>query len=113
MNPFYIPVSLHEEELHEAIVKKAVIFSDIMLVISDLKGKSDSYFTGLNRQMLTNLAILTMLTIPPLRHRQATPEDLQILINDFDLLPEYVSKLEEINRAQEDIHLYSNTSIMS
>lgn len=100
MNPFYIPVSLHEEELHEAIVKKAVIFSDIMLVISDLKGKSDSYFTGLNRQMLTNLAILTMLTIPPLRHRQATPEDLQILINDFDLLPEYVSKLEEINRAQ-------------
>lgn len=98
MNPFYISESLQDDLLHEAIVKKAVIFSDIMLVISDLKGKSDSYFSGLNRQMLTNLAVLTMLTVPLLYHRQATPEDLQILINDFDLLPEHVSKLEEINR---------------
>lgn len=100
MNPFYIPSSLRGEALHEAIVKKAVIFSDIMLVISDLKGKSDSYFSGLNRQMLTNIAILIMLTVPHLFNRQATPEDLQLLINDFDLLPEYVSKLEEINRTQ-------------
>ena len=100
MNPFFIPASLKGEALHEAIVKKAVIFSDIMLVISDLKGKSDSYFSGLNRQMLTNIAILIMLTVPHLFNRQATPEDLQLLINDFDLLPEYVSKLEEINRTQ-------------
>lgn len=57
-----------------------------MLVISDLKGKSDSYFSGLNRQMLTNIAILIMLTVPHLFNRQATPEDLQLLINDFDLL---------------------------
>lgn len=100
MNPFYIPSSFSGESLHEAIVKKAVIFSDIMLVISDLKGKSDSYFSGLNRQMLTNIAILIMLTVPHLFNRQATPEDLQMLINDFDLLPEYVNKLEEINRSQ-------------
>ena len=100
MNPFYIPSSLSGESLHEAIVKKAVIFSDIMLVISDLKGKSDSYFSGLNRQMLTNIAILIMLTVPHLFKRNATPEDLQMLINDFDLLPEYVNKLEEINRSQ-------------
>lgn len=98
MNPFYVPDQLHGEALHEAIVKKAVIFSDIMLVINDLKGKSDSYFSGLNRQMLTNIAILVMLTVPPLFKRQATPEDLQILINDFDLLPKYANKLEEINK---------------
>lgn len=100
MNPFYISTSLSGDALHEAIIKKAVIFSDIMLVISDLKGKSDSYFSGLNRQMLTNIAILIMLTVPHLFNRQATPEDLQLLINDFDLLPEYMNKLVEINSSQ-------------
>ena len=69
-----------------------------MQVITDLKGKADSYFTGLNRQMLANLAILVMNTVPVLYKRQATPADLQLLINNFDLLPPYVSKLDELDR---------------
>lgn len=75
-----------------------------MQVITDLKGKADSYFTGLNRQMLANLAILVMNTVPPLQNRQATPADLQMLINNFDLLPPYVAKLEELDSQQ---HRYS------
>lgn len=100
MNPFFISPSLSGNALHQAIVKKAVIFSDVMQVITDLKGKADSYFTGLNRQMLANLAILVMNTVPVLYKRQATPADLQLLINNFDLLPPYVSKLDELDREQ-------------
>lgn len=98
MNPFFLSSSLSGDELQQAIVKKAVIFSDVMQVITDLKGKADSYFTGLNRQMLSNLAILVMNTVPIIHNRQATPEDLQMLINNFDLLPPYVSKLDELDR---------------
>lgn len=100
MNPFFLSRTLSGDALHQAIVKKAVIFSDVMQVITDLKGKADSYFTGLNRQMLANLAILVMNTVPVLHHRQATPADLQLLINNFDLLPPYVGKLDELDREQ-------------
>lgn len=81
------------------IVKRAVIFSDVMQAITDLKGKADSYFTGLNRQMIANLAILVMATVPILRKRQATPTDLQAIINNFNLLTEYVDKLEELDQS--------------
>ena len=97
MNPFYVSPALSKDQKHQAIVKKAVVFSDVMQVITDLKGKADSYFTGLNRQMIANLSILVMNTVPALYRRQATPADLQALINNFDLLPEHVSKLETID----------------
>lgn len=97
LNPFYLSPSLEPEIRNQLIVKKAVIFSDVMQAITDLKGKADSYFTGLNRQMIANLAILVMATVPIIRNRQATPTDLQALINNFDLLVEYVDKLEEID----------------
>ena len=98
MNPFYLSSDLSGDDLQRAIVKKAVVFSDVMQVITDLKGKADSYFTGLNRQMISNLAILVMNTVPLLHSRQATPADLQLLINNFDLLPAYVKKLDELDR---------------
>lgn len=99
LNPFYIPPHMEEEAKNQMIVKRAVIFSDVMQAITDLKGKADSYFTGLNRQMIANLAILVMATVPILRKRQATPTDLQAIINNFDLLTEYVDKLEELDRS--------------
>lgn len=98
MNPFYLSSELSGDDLQRAIVKKAVIFSDVMQVITDLKGKADSYFTGLNRQMISNLAILVMNTVPLLFKRQATPADLQLLINNFDLLPTYVKTLDELDK---------------
>lgn len=98
MNPFYLSNELSGDDLQRAIVKKAVVFSDVMQVITDLKGKADSYFTGLNRQMISNLAILVMNTVPLLHGRQATPADLQLLINNFDLLPAYVKKLDELDK---------------
>ncbi len=98
LNPFYLPPHLEGEAKNQMIVKRAVIFSDVMQAITDLKGKADSYFTGLNRQMIANLAILVMATIPILRRRQATPTDLQAVINNFDLLTEYVDKLEELDQ---------------
>lgn len=98
MNPFYLPTDLTPSERNQLIVKKAVIFSDVMQAITDLKGKADSYFTGLNRQMIANIAILVMVTVPVLRRRHASPSDLQELINTFDLLPEYVDCLSEIDR---------------
>lgn len=99
LNPFYIPTHMEDEEKNQMIVKRAVIFSDVMQAITDLKGKADSYFTGLNRQMIANLAILVMATVPILRRRQATPTDLQAIINNFNLLTEYVDKLEELDQS--------------
>lgn len=99
LNPFYISPQMDEGAKNQLIVKKAVIFSDVMQAITDLKGKADSYFTGLNRQMIANLAILVMATVPVLRHRQATPADLQEVINNFSLLPEYTDKLEELDHS--------------
>lgn len=99
LNPFYIPTHMEDEAKNQMIVKRAVIFSDVMQAITDLKGKADSYFTGLNRQMIANLAILVMATVPILRKRQATPTDLQAIINNFNLLTEYVDKLEELDQS--------------
>ena len=90
---------MEDEAKNQMIVKRAVIFSDVMQAITDLKGKADSYFTGLNRQMIANLAILVMATVPILRRRQATPTDLQAIINNFNLLTEYVDKLEELDQS--------------
>lgn len=100
LNPFYLPPHMDSEAKNQLIVKKAVIFSDVMQAITDLKGKADSYFTGLNRQMIANLAILVMATVPVLRNRQATPADLQELINNFNLLAEYVDKLQELDQSR-------------
>ena len=100
LNPFYLPPHMDSEAKNQLIVKKAVIFSDVMQAITDLKGKADSYFTGLNRQMIANLAILVMATVPVLRDRQATPADLQELINNFNLLAEYVDKLQELDQSR-------------
>ena len=99
LNPIYISPQMDEGAKNQLIVKKAVIFSDVMQAVTDLKGKADSYFTGLNRQMIANLAILVMATVPVLRHRQATPADLQEVINNFSLLPEYADKLEELDQS--------------
>lgn len=107
MNPFYVPPNCTEEYKHELIVKKAILFSDVMQAITDLKGSADSYFTGINRQMISNIAILAMLTIPILEKRQATPEDLQEFINNFDAISRFVDKLEEL-----DLHANKFTFII-
>lgn len=49
--------------------------------------------------MIANLAILVMATVPILRRRQATPTDLQAIINNFNLLTEYVDKLQELDHS--------------
>ncbi len=98
MNPFYLRSGMNGEDKNQLIVKKAVIFADVMQVITELKGKSDSYFSGVNRQMIANLAILVMLTIPVLHKRQATPMDLQEVINDFDKLKVPLARLKELDQ---------------
>lgn len=98
MNPFYLRGEMDGEDRNQLIVKKAVIFADVMQAITELKGKSDSYFSGVNRQMIANLAILVMLTVPALHQRQATPMDLQEVINDFDKLKVPLAKLKELDQ---------------
>lgn len=100
MNPFYVPDNLDPTTKHQLIVKKAIIFSDVMQAITDLKGKADSYFTGLNRQMISNIAILVMNTVPEIHKRYATPADLQSLINNYDLLPTYVQKFQMLDQKE-------------
>ena len=100
MNPFYLRKEMEGEDRNQLIVKKAVIFADVMQAITELRGHSDSYFSGVNRQMIANLAILVMLTIPHLYNRQATPLDLQEVINDFDKLAVPLAKLKELDKGK-------------
>lgn len=95
MNPFYISSAYKETARDEQIIKRAIIFADVMQAITDLKGSSDSYFTGINRQMLCNVSILSMITVPLHDKRQATPGDLQIFINNFDSMLPYFECLEK------------------
>lgn len=98
MNPFYIPPKYTGTKKDELVVKRAIIFADVMQAITDLKGSADSYFTSINRQMLCNISILAMLTVPILDQRQATPENLQIFINNFDTMLRYVEVLSDADK---------------
>lgn len=104
MNPFFIPTD-YTKDRDALVVKKAIIFADVMQAITDLKGSADSYFVGINRQILTNLSILAMLTIPVLHQRQATPEDVQIFINNFDTMGKYNEKLKELDQTRHTYHV--------
>lgn len=104
MNPFFIPTD-YTKYRDALVVKKAIIFADVMQAITELKGSADSYFAGINRQMLTNLSILAILTIPVLHHRQATPEDVQIFINNFDTMGKYNETLKELDQTKHTYHV--------
>lgn len=97
-NPLYISPSMPEWVRKKEIIKKATLFADVMQLMYEMSGKSDPYFSSINRIATTTVSILLSLTYPLLHDgKQPTPEDVQILLNDFSRIQEYYTKLLEID----------------
>lgn len=93
MNPFYVPENLKEEERTIWISEKAAAFSDVMIALKD-NGSKDEYFVGINESVTTNIAIICMRGVPLLEHRQPNIDDIQLCINDFKRLEQYINAIE-------------------
>ena len=66
------------------IFKKSRMFSDVLQALYDQSGKSDPYFTSLNRNLTTMLAILILITYEKVHAGgQQRVTDIQEVINDF------------------------------
>ena len=79
------------------IFKKSRMFSDVLQALYDQSGKSDPYFTSLNRNLTTMLAILILITYEKV-HAGGQPRvtDIQEVINDFSCVGKYFLALAQI-----------------
>lgn len=89
-NPLYIPEKLTGIKRELDIFKKAKLFADVLQALYDMSGSSDVYFAKLNKNVTTTFTILLLVTmeyVHPGHH--VTPEDVQRLVDDFDLVKPY------------------------
>lgn len=103
-NPLYISPHIPEYDIHNAITKRATLVADVMQAIGEMSGKSEFYFSSINRSALTTIATLLMLTYPR-KHsgKQPNLENVQMLLNDFNRINDYYEELLEMD--QEDKYL--------
>lgn len=96
-NPLYISPTLSEWQRKVEIFRKSRMTSDVLQALYDQGGKSDPYFSSLNRNLTTMLCILVMVTYPRL-HSGAQPflTDIQSIINDFSCVRPYLLALAQI-----------------
>ena len=99
INPLYISSELTPLEKSLEVVKKAIIFADIMQAIYEMNGKGDPYFTGLNRSLTTSITILVLHTFPYLYPGvQPTLREVQEIINDFSKAKPYLDVFKNMLR---------------
>ena len=95
INPFWVNDNLSEYEKIVDISEKATMFAEIMAAINDESGSTDVYFADINKSVTVNIAIVNMVAIPGIFHRQADIFDMQRCINDFSALEELVKYMED------------------
>lgn len=104
-NPLHISPNIPKWAVRKEIVKKATLCADVMQIMYDMSSKSDPYFASVNRIATTISAMVVMLThniiypneIPKLSH-------VRDIINNFDLLNNYVPTLKTLNRQNNNIY---------
>lgn len=93
-NPFYISPHLPPAIHYKEVFTKSRMTSDVLQSIFDQSGKTDPYFTQLNRNLTSVLAILIITTYPYLHPgEQPTLIHLQEVVNDFDRIRPYLFAL--------------------
>lgn len=116
-NPFYINPDLSEFDKRIELINKARIFADVLQMIYESGGVSDTYFSGLNKQITSCMCTLIMKGYPLLhekfpdryRREQACPQQFLDVMNDFSLAKDYVEIMEEYIRKHPDERLdYEN-----
>lgn len=89
-NPLYIPEKLTGIKRELDIFKKAKLFADVLQALYDMTGSSDVYFAKLNKNVTTTFTILLLVTMEYVHPgHYVTPEDVQRLVDDFDLVKPY------------------------
>lgn len=101
-NPLYISPTIPEWSRKKEIIKRATLFADVMQIIYEMSGKSDPYFSSINRIATTTVSILLCVTYPLLHNgNQPTVKDVQNILNNFEKIKPYYQKLLEIDDKDE------------
>ena len=103
-NPLYISPGLSPSQRQLEVFRKSRMFSDVLQALYEQSGKSDPYFTSLNRNLTTMLSILILLTYPWLHDgKQPDPTAIQEVINDFSCVREYIYALAKTAGIGDDL----------
>lgn len=97
-NPFYLSPSIPDWARKPEIVKRAILFADVMQSLATMgEDGSDPYFSSINRIVGTTLSILVMVGHPLIRNgEQPNPLHLLDLVNDFDAIYPYVVAIRDV-----------------
>lgn len=110
-NPLYIKPDLELTDYISEVNLKAQLFADVAQAIYDSEGASDVYFASLNKQVTTTVSQLVLFTYPKMHNgKQATVEDVQMVLNDFSKAEKYQDCfIEEYGKRNEnDDIIYEN-----
>ena len=103
-NPLYISPDLSPFQRKLEVFRKSRMFSDVLQSLYEQSGKTDQYFTSLNRNLTTTLSILILITYPWLHNgEQPDMTAIQGVINDFSTVREYMFALAKIVGVANDI----------
>lgn len=103
-NPLYISQSLSPFQRRLEIFRKSRMFSDVLQSLYEQSGKTDQYFTSLNRNLTTTISILILVTYPWLHNgEQPDMTSVQEVINDFSTVQQYLYALGKIEGVADDI----------
>ena len=81
--------------------KAADVISSILVAMEQSAGKdSNPYFTNASIRAIRNIVILLRLTYPKLRGKNPTLLDVLDILNDFNLVREYVEELQSDSRTE-------------
>ena len=102
VNPLHVSESTPAWAIDRERIKRATLFADVMQFIYEMKGKSDPYFSSINRVGTTYISLLLMITMPVLDGRHPNPVDVQRLLNDFDKIGKYYKELKSMSEKNND-----------
>lgn len=97
INPLYISPFIPKWNLENVITSRAAMFSDIIQIVSETKGKGDQFFKSVNRSCTTNFAILCMVAFPLMPEKKdkiPTMEDVLECTIDFKKLKPMIDAIK-------------------
>lgn len=101
-SPFFVPYNLYHNKdymMQEAsfVMEAADSFADVLEKIDESKGgKSDRFFTSVNRSITVTVSLICMLYCMHKENRCATFEDFSLLIDDFSKLADKIVEIESV-----------------
>lgn len=97
-NPLFISPLTPDWARRKEMVKKATLVADVMQAMFEMGGKSDPFFSSVNR-IATSTVCMVVMMVHPLIFNGETPtlKHVQTLINDFNKLNLYLPELVRYN----------------